>query len=117
MFDPRGPWSEHSHRALHSGDPCSIRARPAGIIWFTKEELFWLKFKYLKKMFRKKKLLQFIKPNRNKTVRVRVAWSFLAVYTVCMVAPGALYLYVEKMVVMGNVEMKPCLLKKACYLL
>lgn len=55
-------------------------------------------------MFRKKKLLQFIKPNRSKTVRVRVAWSFLAVYTVCMV-------------VMGNVEMKPCLLKKACYLL
>lgn len=31
-------------------------------------------------MFRKKKLLQFIKPNRSKTVRVRVAWSFLAVY-------------------------------------
>lgn len=80
MFDPRGPWSEHSHRALHSGDPCSIRARPAGIFWFTKEELFWLKFKYLKKMFRKKKLLQFIKPNRSKTVRVRVAWRFLAVY-------------------------------------
>lgn len=68
-------------------------------------------------MFRKKKLLQFIKPNRSKTVRVRVVWSFLAVYTVCMVAPGALYLYVEKMVIMGNVEMKPCLLKKACYLL
>lgn len=60
-------------------------------------------------MFRKNKLLQFIKPNRSKTVRVGVVWSFLWL-CICMVAPGALYLYVEKMVVMGNVEMKPCLL-------